>query len=145
MSDASDSSDSSGDDSVEGRGTGARALKEEAFAKVLKDMMDKKNKAQPGVLQEVGRVKFRGVYVVSFAEMHVYPLACAVELGVRGGMAIWGRGLLAAMNAHTGFPFYFCGLLTLSSRMMSVGKYFKIPVFLLPAGLNFVLKMHQVT
>lgn len=54
MSDDSDSSFSSGDDLDESSGTGARALKEAAFAKVLKDMMDKRNNAEPGVLQEVG-------------------------------------------------------------------------------------------
>ncbi|CAM9136543.1 unnamed protein product [Ectocarpus fasciculatus] len=55
-SDESDSDYSSGDDDSDagnGRGGGARAQKEAAFAKVLKDVMAKRDSAEPGVLQEI--------------------------------------------------------------------------------------------
>ncbi|CAM9901960.1 unnamed protein product [Ectocarpus sp. 12 AP-2014] len=55
-SDDSDSDYSSCDDDSDpgnGRGGGAQAKKETAFAKVLKDMMDKRDSAEPGVLQEI--------------------------------------------------------------------------------------------
>lgn len=61
-SDDSDSDYSSCDDDSDagnGRGGGARAKKEAAFAKVLKDMMDKRDTAEPGVLQEVRARLFR--------------------------------------------------------------------------------------
>lgn len=49
----SDSESGSGDDDSSYGGGGARAKKEAAFAKVLQDVMDKRNSAEPGVLQKV--------------------------------------------------------------------------------------------
>lgn len=48
-SDGSGSSSSSGDESE------GRSYKEAAFAKVLKEVMEKRDNAEPGVLQEVRR------------------------------------------------------------------------------------------
>lgn len=53
-SEESDSDYGSGDDSSDDGG--ARSKKEAAFAKVLKDMMAKRDSAEPGVLQEVCRI-----------------------------------------------------------------------------------------
>lgn len=53
--DSDDSCEDDSDSDAEGGGKGERAIREAAFTKVLKDMMDKREKAEPGVLQEVSR------------------------------------------------------------------------------------------